>query len=76
MSVKEEARKANLKFCRLGDDLSGSDEEAEEAAADEVGKEAEEGAANEVDMDPESEYGFEAEEAEDGDDAGSSNGDE
>jgi hypothetical protein len=71
MSVKEEARKANLKFWRLGDDLSWSDEEAEEAAADEVGEEAEEGAADEVDS--ESEYDFKAE---DGDDAGSSNGDE
>jgi hypothetical protein len=71
MTVKEEARKANLKFWRLGDDLSRSDEEAEEAAADEVGEEAEEGAADEVDL--ESEYDFEAE---DGDDAGSSNGNE
>jgi hypothetical protein len=51
--------------------LSRSDEEADEAAADEVGEEAEEGAADEVDS--ESEYDFEAE---DGDDAGSSNGDE
>jgi hypothetical protein len=51
--------------------LSGSDEKAEEAAADEVGEEAEEGAADEVDS--ESEYDFEAE---DGDDARSSNGDE
>jgi hypothetical protein len=71
MSVEEEARKANIKFWRLGDDLSGSDEEAEEAAADEVGEEAEEAAANEVDS--KSEYDFEAE---DGNDAGSSNGDE
>jgi hypothetical protein len=59
MSIEDKARKANLKLLRLDDDLSGSDEEAEEAAADEV--------------DSESEYDFEAE---DGDDAGSSNGDE
>jgi hypothetical protein len=71
MSVEKEARKANLKFWRLDDDLSGSDEEAKEAATDEVGEEAEEAAADEVDS--ESEYDFEAE---DGDDAGSSNGDE
>jgi hypothetical protein len=71
MSVEEEARKANLKFWQLGNDLSGSDEEAEEAAADEVSEEAEEGAADEVYS--ESEYDFEAE---DGDDARSSNGDE
>jgi hypothetical protein len=71
MSVKEEARKANLKFWWLDDDLSGSDEEAKEAAADEVGEEAEEAMADEVDS--ESEYDFKAE---DGDDAGSSNGDE
>jgi hypothetical protein len=76
MSVEEEARKANLKFWQVGDDLSRSDEEAEEDADDEVGEEAEEGAADEVDSDPESEYDFEAEEAEDGDNAGSSNGDE
>jgi hypothetical protein len=49
MSIEEEARKANLKFWRLGDDLSGSDEEAEEAVADEVGEEAVEAAADEVD---------------------------
>jgi hypothetical protein len=71
MSIEEEARKANLKFWWLGDDLSGSDEEAEEAAAVEVGEEAKEGAADEVDS--ESEYDFEAE---DGDDAGSSNDEE
>jgi hypothetical protein len=71
MSVEEEARKANLKFWRLDDDLSRSDEEAEEAAADEVGEEVEEATADEVDS--ESEYDFEAK---DGDDAGSSNGDE
>jgi hypothetical protein len=71
MSVEEEARKANLKFWRLGDDLSGSDEEAEEVVADEVGEEAKEGAADEVDS--ESEYDFEAK---DSDDTGSSNGDE
>lgn len=82
MSVEDKARKANLKFWRLDDDLSGSDEEAEEAAADEVGEgaetaaapqdeEAEEAAAPEDDS--ESEYDFEAEDA---DDAGSSNGDE
>jgi hypothetical protein len=70
MSIEEEARKANIKFWRLGDDLSGSDEEAKEAVADEVGEEAKEGAADEVDS--ESEYDFEAE---DGNDAGSSNGD-
>jgi hypothetical protein len=70
MSVEEEVRKANLKFWRLDDDLSRSDEETEEAVADEVGEEAEEAAADEVDS--ESEYDFEAE---DGDDAGSSNGD-
>jgi hypothetical protein len=70
MSVEEEARKANLKFWWLDDDLSRSAEEAEEAAADEVGEEAEEAATDEVDS--ESEYGFVAE---DGDDAGSSNGD-
>jgi hypothetical protein len=64
MSVEEEARKANLKFWRLDDDLSGSNEEAEEAVADEVGEEAKEGAADEVDS--ESEYDFKAE---DGDDA-------
>ena len=46
MSVEDKARKANLKFWRLGDDLSGSDEEAEEAAADEVDEEAEEAAAS------------------------------
>jgi hypothetical protein len=51
--------------------LSGSDEEAEEAAANEVDEEAKEAAADEVDS--ESEYDFEAE---DGDEAGSSNGDE
>jgi hypothetical protein len=51
--------------------LSGSDEEAEEVVADEVGEEAEEAAADEVDS--ESKYDFEAE---DGDDTGSSNGDE
>jgi hypothetical protein len=71
MSVEEEARKANLKFWRLDDDLSGSDEEAEEARADEVGEEAKEAAADKVDS--ESEYDFEAE---DGDNAESSNGDE
>jgi hypothetical protein len=71
MSVEEEARKANLKFWRLDDDLSRSDEEAKEVAADEVGEEAEEAAADEVDL--ESKYDFEAE---DGDDTGSSNGDE
>jgi hypothetical protein len=71
MSIEEEARNANLKFWQLDDDLSGSDEEAEEAATDEVGEEAEEDAADEVDS--ESEYDFEAE---DGDDAGSSNGNE
>jgi hypothetical protein len=71
MSIEEEARKANLKFWRHDDDLSGSDEEAEEAAADEVGEEAEEATADEVGE--EAEYDFEAE---DGDDAGSSNGDE
>jgi hypothetical protein len=71
MSIKEEAREANLKFWWLDDDLSESDEEAKEAAADEVGEEAKEGAADEVDL--ESKYDFEAE---DGDDAGSSNGDE
>jgi hypothetical protein len=71
MSVEDKARKANLKFWRLDDDLSGSNEEAEEAAADEVDEEAEEAAADEVDS--EFEYDFEAE---DGDDAGSSNGDE
>jgi hypothetical protein len=71
MSVKEEARKANIKFWRLDDDLSGSDEEAEEAAADEVGEEAKEAAADEVDS--ESEYDFEAE---DGNDPRSINGDE
>jgi hypothetical protein len=71
MSFEEETRKANLKFWRLDDDLSGSDEEAEEAVADEVGEEDEEAKADEVDS--ESEYDFEAE---DGDDAGSSNGDE
>jgi hypothetical protein len=71
MSIEEEARKANLKFWRLDDDLSGSDEEAEEAAADEVGEEAKEATADEVDS--ESEYDFEAE---DGDKAGSSNGHE
>jgi hypothetical protein len=62
---------SSVKFWWLGDDLSGSDEEAKEAAADEVGEEAEEAAADEVDS--ESEYDFEAE---DGDNAGSSNGDE
>jgi hypothetical protein len=51
MSIKEEARKANLKFWRLDDDLSGSDEEAEEAAADEV--------------DSEFEYDFEAKDGDD-----------
>jgi hypothetical protein len=71
MSVEDKARKANLKFWRLDDDLSESDEEAEEAVADEVDEEAKEATANEVDS--ESEYDFEAE---DGDDAGSSNGDE
>jgi hypothetical protein len=71
MSVKDKARKANLKFWRLDDDLSGSDEEAEEAAADEVDEEAKEVAADEVDS--ESKYDFEAEY---GDNAGSSNGDE
>jgi hypothetical protein len=71
MSVEDKARKANLKFWRLDDDLSGSDEEAEEATADEVDEEAEEAATDEVDS--ESEYDFEAE---DGDEAGSSNGDE
>jgi hypothetical protein len=76
MSVEEEARKANLKFWRLGDDLSGSDEEAKEATAHEVAEKAEEGAANEVDSDSESKYDFEAEEDKDGDDVGSSNGDE
>jgi hypothetical protein len=65
MSVEEEARKSNLKFWRLDNDLSGSDEEA-----DEVADEAEEAAADEVDS--ESEYDFKAE---DGDDAGSNNGD-
>jgi hypothetical protein len=43
--------------------LSGSDEEAEEAAADEVGEEAKEAAADEVES--ESEYDFEAEDGED-----------
>jgi hypothetical protein len=71
MSIEDKARKANLKFWRLDNDLSGSDEEAEEAAADEVDKEAKEAAADEVDS--ESEYDFEAK---DGDDTGSSNGDE
>jgi hypothetical protein len=71
MSVEEEARKANLNFWQLGNDLSGSDEEAKEATTDEVGEEAKEGAADEVDS--ESEYEFEAE---DGNDTGSSNGDE
>jgi hypothetical protein len=71
MSIEEEARKANLKFWQLDYDLSGSDEEAEEAAADEVGEEAKEAAADEVDS--ESEYDFEAQ---DGDDARSSNDDE
>jgi hypothetical protein len=64
MSVEDKARKANLKFWRLDDDLSGSNEEAEEATADEVEEEAKEAAADEVDS--ESEYDFEAE---DGDDA-------
>jgi hypothetical protein len=71
MSVEEEARKANLKFWRLDDDLSGSNEEAKEAPSDEVGEEAEEAAADEVDS--ESEYDFKAE---GGDDAGRSNGNE
>ncbi len=71
MSVEDKARKANLKFWQLDDDLSGSDEEAEEAAADEVGEGAEPAAAPEDDS--ESEYDFEAEDA---DDAGRSNGDE
>jgi hypothetical protein len=70
MSVEDKARKSNLKFWRLDDDLSGSDEEAEEAATDEVDEEAKEAAADEVDS--ETEYDFKAE---DGDDAGSSNGD-
>jgi hypothetical protein len=71
MSIEDKARKANLKFWRLDDDLSGSDEEAKEATADEVDEEAKEAAADEDDM--ESEYDFEAK---DGDDAGSSNGNE
>jgi hypothetical protein len=71
MSVEDKARKANLKFWRLDDDLSRSDEEAEEAAADEVDEEAKEATVDEVDS--ESEYDFKAE---DGDDARSSNGDE
>jgi hypothetical protein len=71
MSVEDKARKANLKFRRLDDDLSRSNEEAEEAVADKVDEEAKEAAANEVDS--ESEYDFEAE---DGDNAESSNGDE
>ena len=71
MSDLDKATEANLKFWRLEDDLSGSDEEAEEAAADEVDEEAEEAAASGDDS--ESEYDFEAE---DGDNAGSSKGDE
>jgi hypothetical protein len=71
MSIEDKARKANLKFWRLDNDLSGSDEEAKEAAADEVDEEAEEATADEVDS--ESEYDFEAK---DGDDTGSSNGNE
>jgi hypothetical protein len=59
MSIEYKARKANIMFWWLDHDLSGSNEEAEEAAADEV--------------ESESEYDFEAE---DGNDAGSSNGDE
>ena len=70
MSVEEQARRANLKFWRFGDDLSGSDEEAEATDHDEVDEEAQ--AADQED-DEESEY---EEEAEDGDDDGSSNGDE
>jgi hypothetical protein len=70
MSVEDKARKANLKFWRLDDDLSGSDKEAEEAVVNEVDEEAKEAAADEVDS--ESEYDFEAK---DGDDAESSNGD-
>jgi hypothetical protein len=71
MSIEDKARKANLKFWRLDDDLSGSDEEAEEAAANEVDVEAKEAVADEVDS--ESEYDFEAE---DGNDVGNSNGNE
>ena len=71
MSVEDKARKANLMFWWLEDDLSGSDEEAEGAVADEVDEEAEEAAVSGDDS--ESEYDFEAE---DGDNAGSSNGDE
>jgi hypothetical protein len=71
MSIEDKARKANLKFWQLDDDLSRSNEEAEEAAANEVDEEAKEDAADEVDS--ESEYDFKAE---DGDDARSSNGDE
>jgi hypothetical protein len=71
MSVEDKARKANLKFWRLDNDLSGSDEEAEEAAADEVDDEAKEAAADEVDS--KSEYYFDSK---DGDDTRSNNGDE
>jgi hypothetical protein len=71
MSVEDKARKANLKFWRLDDDLSGSDEEAKEAVVDEVDEEAKEATVDEVDS--ESKYDFKAK---DGNDAGSSNGNE
>ena len=69
MSDLDKAREANLKFWRLEDDLSGSDKEAKEAAADEVDEEAKEAAVSGDDS--QSEYDFVAE---DGDDTGSSNG--
>jgi hypothetical protein len=49
MIVEDKARKANLKFWQLDDDLRGSNEEAKEAAADEVDEEAKEAAVDEVD---------------------------
>ena len=71
MSVEDKARKANLKFWRLEGDMSGSDEVAEEAAVDEGNEEAKEVAVSGDHS--ESKYDFEAEV---GDDAESSNGDE